>query len=251
MATPEEEAAASAAQAAASAADASKSAEEAKKAVTPPDPEATWPPRFVPRSLLTAGLMLALLFLALTGFFREVFDGAGLLTNQKTGSNVAAYVLFEIGLLALLAGLFFALVEARTPPPPPPPAPPPPPPPPEPELERVDVPSDVAVMLGLSAGEYSVFLQRTPGGQQPRILTNGGGSPPPDVPPKPTHNAVTQAADAASAAFSGRAMSRVLLAIGLTLITLAAAASGLVNLSVGDAPAAVTPTETPSEPPSS
>ena len=84
-----------------------------------PDPERGWPPRFTNEFVGWTALLLVLVFVSVAGWFRSVFDGAGLLdSGDDAAENVAAYVLFIVGLLSILAGILFALIEARKPPPP-------------------------------------------------------------------------------------------------------------------------------------
>lgn len=83
----------------------------------PPDPERGWPPRFDSTTIAWAAVALLVLFLAVAGWFRSVFSDADLFdAGEDAAEHVAAYVLFVLGLLSILAGILFALVEQRRPP---------------------------------------------------------------------------------------------------------------------------------------
>ena len=143
-----------------------------------PDPESGWPPRFDNSTIGWAAAALLVLFLALAAWFRSVFSDADLLdAGDEAAEHAAAYVLFVLGLLSMLAGILFALVEQRRPPAP------------------------------------------APAAQLPSA--RGG----PDV-----VGAVGKVVES----FKDKKVSTILFSIGLVLIGLAAAGSGLVDVSIGE-----------------
>lgn len=167
----------------------------------PADPEQGWPPRFDDAFLARAAVFLLVVFAGVAGLTTVAFLGATAPPGAaRPARDVAAYLLFVVGVLALLLGAFFALVEAKKP------------------MVRVTVSADIPELSLLTADLAATAV--------------------------PTE-AVAKAVDA----FGGRRVSAVLLGIGFTLVTLAAAGAGLVSLSVGDAPAAVTPAPAPSRTP--
>lgn len=170
---------------------------------TPSDPEAGWPPRFGDRFLTGSGLVLAVGVFGLLWLLHRVFKNAALFHGgANSARDAAAFVLFMLGVVALAAGMFFALVEARKP-----------------------VEKPVAVV----SGETGTDLVKAEGvaGVVPTKF-------------------VGDVADS----FSGRKVSVVLFAVAFALVTLAAAGSGLVSLSVGSESGAATstPSPTPSGP---
>lgn len=78
------------------------------------DPEAGWPPRFNDGFIAASAILLLIVFSGIAALVRQVFDDAGLLeAGDDAAQHVAAYVLFVVGVLALLAALLFALIETR------------------------------------------------------------------------------------------------------------------------------------------
>lgn len=168
-----------------------------------PGDEAGWPPRFSDRFLAWSAAALAVVFAGIAVLVYVAFDAA---TGEGASIELreaAALVLFVIGVLALLLGAFFALVEARKP--------------------TVQV-----VTTAISDARAGAPLRKAKGGDE----ALPGGS-------------ITEVVES----FSGRRVSAVLLAIGFSLVTLAAAGSGLVSVSVGDDAQTGSPAPTPTASP--
>ncbi len=144
----------------------------------PPDPERGWPPRFDNATIGWAAVALLILFLAVAGWFRSVFHSADLLdAGDEAAEHAAAYVLFVLGLLSILAGILFALIEQRRPP---------------------------------------------------------AAAPSPQIPAARGAQDVVGAVGKVVETFKDKKVSTILFSIGLVLIGLAAAGSGLVDVSIGE-----------------
>jgi hypothetical protein len=85
----------------------------------PTDPEAGWPPRFGEGFLRGAAGWVLGLFAMLVAVLVAVYLVADQFDGDDSARHVMAFALFVAGLLALLGGVWFALVEAKQPPPPP------------------------------------------------------------------------------------------------------------------------------------
>lgn len=148
------------------------------------------PPRFSNEFIAWAALVLLVLFVVVAGWFRSVWESAGLFTGQRAAQNAMAYVLVIVGLFFVLAALLFALVEATKP---------------------------------------AAAPQAAPG--DPPVTT--GGADPAGLVTKLVETLSTQK------------RSTALLALGFTLLVLAAVGSGLINISVTSGGPSPSPTETP------
>lgn len=167
----------------------------------PAEAEASWPPRFSDKFLACSAGALVVVFVGGAWLIYVAFDSTIAAKTVTTSRNAAAFIVFVLGLLALLLGAFFALVEAKKP---------------AVQVTAVPVAGENIRQLGINAQAQTAL-----------------------------DASVTKMAES----FSGRRVSAVLLAIGFTLVTVAAAGSGLVSVSVGDPPNA-SPSAPSSEAPS-
>jgi sterol desaturase/sphingolipid hydroxylase (fatty acid hydroxylase superfamily) len=155
----------------------------------------------VARSALWLGLVL----FVLEGLLLYAFLEAKLFNRGDVSlRNTAAFVLFEVGIFAVLAGVFFAVVDARKP----------------------------VVQRRVHQGVHSWVVESILSGERPAAL---------EAAPEELLSSVVHS-------FSGRRASAVLLAVGFTLITLAAAGSGVVSVSVGSGTPAPSSAPTSSAP---
>lgn len=161
------------------------------------DNEQTWPPRFAPAFIGWSAVVLLGLFLLIAGWFRAVYDAAGLFDGATAERHAAAFALLVIGLLLLLGGVLFSLIEAKSPP-----------------------PSSVPTATTTITTSAAVTTTET------------------------TAINVGDALSGVVGAIAGHKRSTVLFSLGIFLCTLAAAGSGLVDVSLGDPQDPTQPTTT-------
>lgn len=78
---------------------------------TPTDPEAAWPPRFRSKFIALASLVLLAVAVAAALLLKGV-----MVPEEPTTRHIMAYVFAVAGVLMLLVGALFGLVEAKRPP---------------------------------------------------------------------------------------------------------------------------------------
>lgn len=162
------------------------------------DPEAGWPPRFNDIFIAIAGFLVLAAAVAAALILRDVIAPE---TPTPTPKQTMAYVFAVAGLLMLLLGALFGLVEARRPP---------------------------NVVVFQQAGDGTEFTNRY-------LLMNLQSA---------QGAQVVGAIVKVSGAISKEKRSTAAWSIGVGLLLLAGAVSGLVSLSVGeDDPAGEDPTE--------